>query len=45
MKVIGKPILDINESDRTVLDINESDWTVLGINEPLIAQSAVHEYK
>ena len=25
MKVIGKPVLDINESDWTVLDINESD--------------------
>ena len=25
MKVIGKPVLDINESE-AVLDINESDW-------------------
>ena len=27
MKVIGKAVLDINESDWTVLDINESDWS------------------
>ena len=28
MKVIGKAVLDINESDwaKAVLDINESDW-------------------
>ena len=31
MKVIGKPVLDINECDWTVLDIN--DWSVLDINE------------
>ena len=33
MKVIGKAVLDINESDWTVLDINESDLSVLDIIE------------
>ena len=33
MKVIGKPVLDINKSYWTILDINESDLSVLDINE------------
>ena len=33
MKVTGKALLDINESDWTVLDINERDLSVLDINE------------
>ena len=43
MKVIGKAVLDINESDWTVLDINESDWSVLDINESDWASGS--EYK
>ena len=43
MKVIGQPVLDINESDWTVLDINESDWSVLDINESDWASGS--EYK
>ena len=43
MKVIGKPVLDINESVWTVLDINESDWSVLDINESDWASGS--EYK
>ena len=43
MKVIGKAVLDINESDWTVLDINESDWSVLDKNESDWASGS--EYK
>ena len=43
MKVMGKPVLDINESDWTVLDINESDWSVLDINESDWASGSEYE--
>ena len=33
MKVTGKAVLDIDESDWTVLDINERDLSVLDISE------------
>ena len=43
MKVMGKPVLDINESDWTVLDSNESDWSVLDINESDWASGSEYE--